>query len=486
MTYPGRGRFFRAPHREKKAGVPNSIAVLSALACEMSPIGPRSRITRAFAVLGFAVLGAAAAATVLSVRRMEPAEARKARRALAAGLYDAAGLALARWLKAMPDASEAHLLKGRVAVALGRLPEAADELKRAHALGHAREEVALLQALIATKLGRHAEAKPALTRAFELARAPDRQVDEALARVYLETYDLVRGAEVLDCWARDFPDDPKPYLWRAEVHSRTGSDPGVLEVDYREALRRDPALARARLGLAEELRQMHRSAAAAVEYDAYLALEPNDAVAHLGAGRNLMELGDEAGATRHLNRAIELDGKSAEPLKELAEAAARRGDWAATLVVVDRAIALDPFDLAMRQRRGLALHGLGRVAEGRAEQAEADRLRKDLAHLHGARSRLIASPHDRAAQLEVARWMFDHAHDQEGARWAEKILSERPEDPEASRLLADYHQRRGETGLANFYRLHAQPGPKPSAAPEEINTSKQSQTTSSPHAGQRP
>ena len=51
--------------------------------------------------------------------------------------------------------------------------------------------------------------------------------------------------------------------------------------------------------------------------------------------------------------------------------------------------------------------------------------------------------------------MFDHAHDQEGARWAEKILAERPDDPEASRLLADYHERRGEKGLANFYRLHA-------------------------------
>ena len=65
----------------------------------------------------------------------------------------------------------------------------------------------------------------------------------------------------------------------------------------------DPSLARARLGLAEELRKAHRTAEAAAEYDAYLALEPGDAAAHLGAGQNLMELGDEAAAARHLHRA---------------------------------------------------------------------------------------------------------------------------------------------------------------------------------------
>ena len=57
--------------------------------------------------------------------------------------------------------------------------------------------------------------------------------------------------------------------------------------------------------------------------------------------------------------------------------------------------------------------------------------------------------------------MFDHAHDKEGARWALKILAERPDEPEASRLLAGYHERRGEIGLANFYRMHASAGSEP-------------------------
>jgi tetratricopeptide (TPR) repeat protein len=385
----------------------------------------------------------------------EPREAWEARKALANGRYDDAGEALTRWLRVVPDEAEPHFLNGRVAVAASRLPEAAFELKRAQALGYSRNKLALLRALIAAKAGRHTEAEPLLRQAFDQDGVTDRQVDEALAKAYLETYDLGRAAVVLDRWARDFPNDPKPHLWRAEIHGRTGGDQGALEVDYNEALRRDPSLAIARLGLAEVLRKAHRNVAAAAQYDAYLALQPNDAVGHLGAGRNLMALGDDPTASSHLNRALALDGKNPEPLKELSEAATRLGDWAGSLALLDRAMALDPCDMTVRHSRGLALMRLGRADEARAEQAAATRLRKDLDRLNQARSRLISSPKDRQSQLEIARWMFDHVHDQEGVRWAEKILADRPDDPDANRMLADYHERRGDTGLANFYRLHS-------------------------------
>ena len=52
------------------------------------------------------------------------------------------------------------------------------------------------------------------------------------------------------------------------------------------------------------------------------------------------------------------------------------------------------------------------------------------------------------------------------ARWAQKVLAEQPDDPEASRLLAGYHEHRGETGLANFYRVQ---GPAAALSPTEKN-----------------
>lgn len=437
----------------------------AALACEMSRIRIHAFILVTLTVLAFWGAG------VFWLRiGVEPRAAREARSAFAAGRFAEAGPLTSQWLSAQPDSSEAHLLKGRLAVAASKPDEAAEELRRAQSLGHPRDELALLQALIESKVGRHAEAEPVLRRAFEQQQMPDRQVDEALAKVYLETYDLTRSAAVLTVWSRDFPDDAKPYLWWAEVHARATDEQGLVENDYREALRRDPSMARARLGLAEELRKAHRTALAAVEYDACLAIEPDNAVAHLGAGRNLIEEGDLEAASRHLNRVIELDPKNAAPHKELAELASRRGDWTTALALLDHAMALDPFDVAVRNSRGLALARLGRIDEARAEQSAAARLRADLDRLSATRARLIQSPHDLKSQLQVARWLFDHAHDHEGVRWALKVLGERPDDPEANQLLATFHQSRGEIGLANFYRLHASPRPEPAVPLSETSS----------------
>jgi tetratricopeptide (TPR) repeat protein len=406
------------------------------------------------------VASLSAAAAVWAWRRTEPRDAKEARSALAAGRFAAAEAPLLRWLKARPDSAEAHFLKGRVALARGDLPGAAAGMKRATELGYPRPQLALLGALIASKLGRHAEAEPILRHAFLAAQGPDPQLDEALARVYLETYDLDRAATVIERWIREAPDDPQPFLWRTEVDSRTTAHPTAALNDYREALKRDPTLAKARLGLADELRKAHSNAEAAVEYDAYLALKPDDAAGHLGAGQNRMEMGDETAATRHLERALALDPKNASALIELAEYDLRRAEFARSLAYLDRAIKLDPFDPTIRRRRGLALTRLGRVEEAKIEQAASQRLQTELDHLDEVREHLIQSPHDRSSQLEVARWMFDHGHDAEGVRWAEKVLREQPGNAEANRLLAEYHERHGNPGLANFYRLQDSSGPR--------------------------
>lgn len=373
--------------------------------------------------------------------------------AFAAGRYDEADKILIEWLKTHPNSSPAYLLKGRVNVAKGRLPEAAEDLRRLQSLAAAREDLQLLRALIAAKAGQSTEAVPTLKQAFAEATQPDRQIDELLAKAYLETFDLRNAAAVLDRWAADFPDDPKSYLWRAEIHGRNGGDAAKVEDDFREALKRDPLLAKARLGLAEELRKAHKNAEAATEYNAYLEQNPDDASAHLGAGRNLMEQGDTAAATEHLERAIALNPQNSEPLVELATASSRRGDWNGVLRATDRAIVIEPYDITSRHLRGLALARLGRDDEAKAEQATTARLRIDQDRLNAARNRLLIQPHDRVSQLEIARWMFDHAHHDEGARWAKQILSDHRDDPDAARLLVEYHRRRGEAGLANFYSL---------------------------------
>jgi tetratricopeptide (TPR) repeat protein len=374
---------------------------------------------------------------------------------LAAGHYSEADEFIKRWLSAQPRSAEAHFLNARVALGQGKVADVTTALARAEQLGHSFEQLDLLRALIAAKAGRRAEAEPLLRRALFESREPDAQLDEALAEIYLESFDLKRASEVVDRWARDAPDDPKPYLWRADIDGRKGSDQAVILKDYQEALRRSPGLAKARLGLADELRKAHRIDEALAEYEAYIALKPDDPAGHLGAGQSLVAKGDDAGAAKRLERALALDPNNSSVLRVFADLDLRRGAFTTALTHIDRAIALDPLDLASRGRRVVALTRLGRLNQAREEQARSEKLRVDLNHLQKVRERLIGSPHDHPSQNEVARWMFDHGKDKEGARWAELVLREQPGNPEASRLLAEYHERQGNSGLANFYRLHA-------------------------------
>ena len=132
--------------------------------------GRRPRIISTLAALAFAILIVGAVAASRWVWLWEPGEATNARLAVAGGRYDVASQAVDRWLIAVPNNSEAHLLKGRVMVAMNRLAEADYELRQAQNLGQPQADLALLRALIASKAGRIAQAQPALERG--LRRAP--------------------------------------------------------------------------------------------------------------------------------------------------------------------------------------------------------------------------------------------------------------------------------------------------------------------------
>ncbi len=375
-----------------------------------------------------------------------------ARREVSARRFVEAEGPLRRWLRGRPRQAEPHYLGAVVAVGLGRPQEAINELARARALGHPTGPIDRLDAILRARAGRASEAEPVLRRLLDRSDAPDPEAAEALARIYLESYDFPAAGRVLDRWARDAPDDPRPHLWRVEVDTRLDPDRSAPIRDYRAALARDPSLDPARLRLADALRDVGRPDEAAVEYDAYLARKPDDPAGHLGAGLVALDRGDSDAATRHLDRALALAPAAAAALSARAWVALSRGEPAEALALLDRAVRSDPFDVEVRHRRGLALARLGRADEARSEQEEAARLREDARRLSEIQQALVRDPKSHDLQAQVARWMLTHGHDDEGLRWARKVLRERPDHPASNRLMAEYHDRRGESGLANYYR----------------------------------
>ncbi len=278
---------------------------------------------------------------------------------------------------------------------------------------------------------------------------------EALSRVLLNTYKFQTARELLNHWVKVSPGGAKPYLWLAEIDRRTDTLPDEAVAHYKAALERDPSLVEARLGLAEVLWAAKRSSEASEEFAAYLKAKPDDAKGHLGAARAAKDLGDDASVESHLRSSLELAPDDPMALKELGSLHQRRNKPAEALAALDRAYKVDRYDAEVLYQRGLLLARLGRGPEAVQAQREAAKLRDDQAKLLEVQNKLLKDPNNPELRGRVARWMFEHGQADEAARWARMILERKPGDPAMNGLLAEYHEGRGEPGLANSYRLRA-------------------------------
>ncbi len=383
--------------------------------------------------------------------------AEAARAAIVSGRFRDAAAPLACYLKARPESAEAHALAAQLALEKGKLDEVTDELNRARALGYPQPKLERLHAVTLARIGRYAEAEPILVRLFEGSSGPDPVVDEALARLYLMTYRLQQAEQVIRRWIDDAPRDGRPFLWLTEIDRRMEVD--NLETParhYRQALERDAELDAARLGLAETLRKLHHNGEAESEYARYLARHPDDAAALTGAGRNAIALGNVAGATHFLDRALEIARDDVNVLKGRASLEMARGRPRDASACLDRALKVDPYDTESLYARSRARAASGDQAGASQDLELFKRYERDHAELLALRGSLMAQPGNNELRSRVARWMFAHGRDDEGLGWASAVLASDPGHRATNQLLADHYATDPKTaGLANFYRLRA-------------------------------
>ena len=414
---------------------------------------PRSRLVRGLigATL-FLTLSAGFAAWKLRGESPEAAIARDFRDRR----FTEASRRIDAWKAAEPRSAEPEYWKARLALVHGQAAAFSAALKEAEGLGLERSRSDLLKMISTALSGRFSEVELLLRDNFNANALgdPDPLVMDALALGYLSKYDMPRAALVINRWITACPNDPAPYLRRAEIDMRK-SDGKALIVDYREALKRDPGLSKARLGLAEALREAHQVDEAAAVVAEYLKSNDSDAAGHLCAGRTALERSLPAEAIGQLQRAIALAPENALAHKSLGDALLRDGDPAKALGELEKAKSLDPFDLEVRHNLGLALARLDRKDDAKKEQETAARFRAELQTMLSAQAKLMKAPADLASRVVICRWMFEHGKPEQGRLWAESILKDHPGEPDASRLLAEHYDAAGKQGLANYHRLQA-------------------------------
>jgi predicted Zn-dependent protease len=380
---------------------------------------------------------------------------RLAREALAARRYDQARTLIRRWAAESPRSGEPDYYQAVLEVEADRPAEALDAMRRSIARGYPEEPVLILRAVLLARAGQFEQAEPVLTRAFLSGAEPRAEVAEGLSRIYLKTFRLAETTKVLDSWMKAAPDDPRPYLLRNEVDQRINSEPAVLIRNYREALRRDPGLIVARLGLAEKLRETALVEEAETEYAALLGRDPKNVRGLVGAGQIALLQGDLVAATRHLEDALAIDPRDKVALREIGLIDMNSGRTARACDRFAAAVEVDPYDPEIRYSYSRALQMSGKTARAAEESAATERLKKEQQRIADLRQRLVQRPEDVELRSEAARWLIEHGHDKEGLEWTALILRQQPGHPSTCRLLADYYASRGNLGLANYYRLTA-------------------------------
>jgi tetratricopeptide (TPR) repeat protein len=377
------------------------------------------------------------------------------REAFAARRIEEARGPLRNWLAIRPGSGEALYYKAWAAMAADQPGEAIQAIEQSRKLGFDRGLLDCIAAVGQSRSERFKEAEPILEHAFRAQLEPQDLVAKGLARIYLSTYRLDQATRAIERWRSLAPDDPDPYMWSNEIASRGSAEPAILIQNFRAALERDPNLDKARLALAEQLSKDRHFDDAEQEYRTYLERNPKDAAALVGLGRNFFQRGDLDTSTGYFEAALKVDPRQPDALKELGQIDLRQGRFQQACDRLRLLTEIQPYEYDVRYAFAQALKLAGDLSRSRIEDAHAARLREEQEHILTLRTSLRSHPDNPAIRFEVAKWMIENGHVQEGLNWTSEILRAEPRHGPTHRLLADYYQKQGKPGQANYHRLMA-------------------------------
>jgi tetratricopeptide (TPR) repeat protein len=373
----------------------------------------------------------------------------------AARRYDEARSLVQRWIRQRPRSGEAQYYRAWLALVDQQPEETLAGIQQALQLGVDPALLRPINGICQARAGQINKAEPLLREAFDQEQEPRAEVARELARIYLATYRMTQAAEPIERWRTLDPKDPEPYLASNEIASRAAEEPAIQIRNYQAALERNPDLDKARLGLAEQLTKAQRFDEAEQEFLTYLKRKPGDASALVGQGRNALQSGDRDRATKCFEAALQIDPRQPDALKELAQMDLQVGRFGPACRRLELLTQIDPYDPEIRYSYAQSLMLSGEQVRGRSEHAIATRLRAENDDLVKLRTRILGNPNDQESRFKVTKWMFDHGHPGEGLKWAREVLRAAPNHGPTHRLLAEYYQKQGDVGLANYHRLQA-------------------------------
>ncbi len=181
----------------------------------------------------------------------------------------------------------------------------------------------------------------------------------------------------LEIMADTLGEKAEGFCQRAREYYEQGNL-GLAETEYRKALRVDPDLAEARLGLGYVSIYLRKHGVAEDQFNRLSHLEGHLGDAHAGLGYMYMERRQLAQAREHFDAALKADSYCVKALCGLGAFYLMQGEYEHARPEFERAVRLEPDDENARDGLGAAYLGLERYQEAIEEFDRALELRPDF------------------------------------------------------------------------------------------------------------
>jgi len=355
---------------------------------------------------------------------------------------------LARW----PGNAEANFRSAQAARRCGDLAEASIRLDEAARLGWDEAELEMERALIRAQSGDLHSAEPTLFRWVIEERPGSRHVFAVLVPALMAEFRWPEANALAAKWVEVDPQSALSWKDYGETLERLRRMTEAVNA-FRKAAERDPEDRHARFSLARllvETRQSTDEAAAHLEWLRGRAPGDSAVLVQLAACREIQ--GQTGQAEELLDQVIAAGSPPAKAFYHRGRLELDRGRPAAGVPFLRRASELDPGDLETLYALFQCLRQSGTLAEAREAEERWKRAEADLKRVAELGAAIAASPRDPDLRREMGELFLRNGRERDGVRWLDSAVRERPDHEPSRRLLADYYDRIGDPGLADFHR----------------------------------
>lgn len=347
----------------------------------------------------------------------------------------------------------------------GRLDQFEHHLRRARELGCSPEDVQRQEWLAVAQSGNVEKVGDRLQELIDRGVPDDvaEEIYEALVRGHLAAMRFREAWLGLDLWLQWRPEAPQARLMRASLYEEMGEISSAA-ADYLASVERLPHNRSARIHLGQLMLAQNQIEEAQSQFDACLAVRPDDADALVGAARCARAKQEDGEARGLLDAALALElpvRQRAEVLAELGQLLLDQGKVVESVEALTQAVTLASSEGPIHHKLSLALFRAGQAERAEYHNKRAQQIRRKQGRLITIRRSIMEKPGDADLRCEAGTILIEEGFADDGLGWLLSALGCDSGHRKTHQLLGEYYAQAGNQQLAAQHRLAAASIPAP-------------------------